>query len=88
MQRGTVIAYVGDRGFGFIKPDDGGADVFFHVRALAPDSVAEAGAIVNFDVELDPRSGKVRARTVVVIGFADQLPEKRRRSASPAGVTR
>jgi len=33
MQQGT-IARVTDRGFGFIKPDDGGDDLFFHATTV------------------------------------------------------
>ncbi len=39
---GTVSWYDGDKGFGFIAPDSGGADVFVHVRELA-DGLAELG---------------------------------------------
>jgi len=32
--RGTIKKLVMERGFGFIKPDGGGSDIFFHCSAL------------------------------------------------------
>ena len=46
-----------DNGYGFIKPDDGGKDVFFHAQSLidvAFDDLQE-GQKVSFDVEQGPK---------------------------------
>ncbi len=34
MARGTIKTIRDDRGFGFITPDDGGRDIFFHSSAV------------------------------------------------------
>jgi CspA family cold shock protein len=53
---GTIVR-VKPNGFGFIKPTDGGNDVFFHAQALvdiAFDDLKE-GDTVTFDVEQGPK---------------------------------
>lgn len=37
-ETGTVLRFDQDRGFGFIQPDDGSADLFMHVSGLADQS--------------------------------------------------
>ena len=56
VMKGT-IARVTDRGFGFIKPDEGGDDVFFHARSLEGimfDELREGDA-VTYEVEDGPK---------------------------------
>ena len=56
-----------DKGYGFIKPDDGGPDVFVHVSALQAsgiDSLNE-GQRVSFDVEPDKKGKGPKAVNLV-----------------------
>ena len=60
MVNGTVKWFNGEKGFGFIAPDDGGADVFVHFSAIASSGYRslEENQKVSFDVQEDRRSGK------------------------------
>ncbi|GIM89673.1 cold-shock protein [Paractinoplanes toevensis] len=52
MASGTVKWFNGDKGFGFITPDGGGADVFAHFSAIATSGfrTLEENQRVEFDV--------------------------------------
>jgi len=60
MNTGTVKFYNGQKGFGFIQPDDGGKDVFVHASALERAGIRNLveGQKVSFDTEQDRRTGK------------------------------
>jgi len=51
------------KGFGFIQPADGGADVFVHISAVERSglSALNEGQSVAYDLEQDRRSGKTSA---------------------------
>jgi len=63
MSNGTVKWFNGQKGFGFIQPDDGGKDVFVHISALerAGMSNLNEGQKISFDVVADRRTGKSSA---------------------------
>ena len=63
MQTGTVKFYNGQRGFGFIQPDDGGKDVFVHATALEEAGMRGLveGQKISFEVRDDQRTGKSAA---------------------------
>jgi uncharacterized membrane protein YsdA (DUF1294 family)/cold shock CspA family protein len=61
---GVVKSWNDERGFGFIEPDQGGQEVFFHVKAFPPRSGRpQIHQRVSFEIELN-REGKKRARNV------------------------
>jgi len=55
MANGTVKFFNTQRGFGFIQPDDGSADVFVHISAVQRAGMDELneGQKVSFDVVED-----------------------------------
>ena len=69
MNKGTVKFYNGQRGYGFIQPDDGGKDVFVHATALerAGMGALVEGQKVTFDTEEDRRSGKLAVANIQAV---------------------
>lgn len=63
MATGVLKMFKADKGFGFIKPDDGGDDVFVHVSAAERSGLRtlSEGMRLGFDVEADRKTGKPRA---------------------------
>ncbi|WP_113012121.1 cold-shock protein [Rhizobium sp.] len=57
MASGIVKFFNADKGFGFIKPSDGGADIFIHISALQSSGLQslQDGQKVSFDTEPDKR---------------------------------
>ena len=70
MQIGTVKWFNGQKGFGFIQPDDGGNDVFVHISAVerAGFSSLTEGQKLSFELEQDRKSGKMSADNLKVMG--------------------
>jgi CspA family cold shock protein len=66
MSVGTVKWFNGEKGFGFISPEDGSADVFVHFSQIAGSGYRnlEENQRVEFDVEAGqkgPQAANVRA---------------------------
>jgi cold shock protein len=63
MATGTVKWFNATKGFGFIQPDDGGADVFVHISAVerAGLSGLNDGQKITYELVQDRRSGKMSA---------------------------
>ena len=70
MNQGTVKWFNAEKGYGFIKNDNGGDDLFVHFSAIVADGykTLEEGRKVSFDAETDPKNtGKLRAVNVRVL---------------------
>jgi CspA family cold shock protein len=54
---GTVKFFNTEKGYGFIRPDDGGRDVFVHVSAVTRSGLGSLneGQRVSFEIEPDKR---------------------------------
>ena len=68
MSTGTVKWFNGQKGFGFITPDEGGPDVFVHISAVerAGLRTLNEGDKITFELESDRRSGKMAASNLQV----------------------
>jgi CspA family cold shock protein len=75
-QTGSVMTYFEEKGFGFLRPDGGGKDIFFHISRLHQGQATDlvAGAKVAYDLGMD-RNGKIAASSVRLLGAAETPAE-------------
>ena len=62
-ETGVVKKWLSDRAFGFLKPDLGGVDIFFHIEAFDGDE-PQVGQRVSYEIATDTRTGKMRGVNV------------------------
>ena len=67
-QTGAIVTYFEAKGFGFLRPDDGGRDIFFHISRLHEGDATELkpGLKVIYELGMD-RTGKMAASSVRII---------------------
>ncbi len=70
MATGTVKWFNIQKGFGFIQPDNGGADAFVHISAVerAGLGTLNEGQKVEYELVSDRRSGKMSADNQKSVG--------------------
>ncbi len=68
METGTVKWFNTQKGYGFIQPDNGGADVFVHISAVEKSGLRglNEGQKVSYDTQIDPKKGKAAAVNIKV----------------------
>ena len=68
MATGTVKWFNGQKGYGFIQPDDGGKDVFVHISAVQRSGLTalDEGQKVTYELVTDKRTGKFAADQLTI----------------------
>ena len=69
MPIGTVKFFNTQKGFGFIAPEGGDADVFVHISAVeqAGLTTLHEGQRVSFDTVVDQKRGKTNAQNLKAV---------------------
>jgi cold shock protein len=68
-QHGTVKFFNPDKGYGFIKPDDGSRDIFVHITAVeaAGMTTLAEGLKISFEVEPDKKGKGPKAIDLIAL---------------------
>src|SRR5258708_19781752 len=77
---GIVKFFNGERGYGFIKPDDGGRDVFVHITAVERAGLKDLteGQRITFEVEPDKKGKGPKAVNLVIPSYPAPALKKSR----------
>ena len=79
LRKGKLTTWKDDRGFGFIKPDDGSKEVFLHISELKGASRRpKEGDTILYELKTEA-DGKVRASKASIEGVVPRpLPQKQK----------
>lgn len=68
-QTGIVKFFNVEKGYGFIKPDDGGRDIFVHITAVESANLTTLaeGQKISFDIEPDKKGKGPKAVDLVIM---------------------
>lgn len=85
--KGQLITWKDEKGFGFIKPNNGGKDVFLHISVLPTTSRRPKVGDTIFYQRVTTPKGKVRAAKASIQGVVSRAPmanqQKPRQQAVP-----
>jgi cold shock CspA family protein len=84
-QFGSIVTYFEEKGFGFLRPEAGGRDIFFHISRLVEAQAADLtpGKRVIFELGMD-RTGKMAASMVKLAPPAEPPADKPAAPVKPA----
>lgn len=84
MSIGKLVSFDSSRGFGFIRPEDGGPDVFVHVNDIGLDEdELRQGRVFEFDVTEGDRGPK--AINLSIVGGQPAIPLTRHKKDKNSG---
>lgn len=69
IRRGTVKSFNESSGYGFIVPEEGGADVFVHITSVRDSGLKglESGDVVEFETRMNDRKKKKEACNIKMV---------------------
>ncbi|WAK04539.1 cold shock domain-containing protein [Methylobacter sp. YRD-M1] len=90
IEKGKLVRWIDDKGFGFIKPDNGKNDIFIHISALRGISRKPiVGDVIHYEIGLDA-NGKPRAVNAKIEGVSQILMvaplEQKHKKALPSSA--
>jgi CspA family cold shock protein len=67
MLTGSVISYKEDKGYGFIRPKDGGDNVYVHISALQASGIEKLEPSQRLTFELLSENNKISAVNIKLL---------------------
>jgi CspA family cold shock protein len=64
LREGTIVRWISERGFGFLRTETTGEKIFFHVSGLDPGYWPAFGERVRYELEVDRKSKRMCAVNV------------------------